>query len=81
MKRFTIFTTIFILLLMFFVSNSYSEKKEYKFSSNVLFNEVLNEKLKVDIEKLMNYIEQNPELLNQAQNEAEKFIDGNEKDG
>jgi len=74
MKRFTIFTAIFFVALLFFNLHSNAKKRDYHFTSNTEFNNVLNEKLKVDIEELLKLIEHNPELIIQAQREAEKFL-------
>lgn len=73
MKRFTIFTALFFVVLVLSANYSLSEKKEYKFTSNEQFNEVLNEKLKVDIEELFRIIQENPELLQQTIHQQEKL--------
>lgn len=74
MKRFIIFAALFFISLCILSTNSNAKKKEYQFTPNPEFNNVLNEKLKVDIEELLRFIEQNPELIIQAQTEAEKFL-------
>lgn len=73
MKRFTIFTVLFFIVLLFCNEQSFSKKKHYKFTSNEQLNEVLNEKLKVDIEELEKIIQENPELLKQVIAEQDKF--------
>lgn len=75
MKRFTILATLFFVILVVIAQNSYSKKKEYKFTENKQFNEVLNEKLKVDIEELLNTFRDNPELIQKFIYEQEKLQD------
>ncbi len=73
MKRITIFIALFFIVLLFSSEQSFSEKKHYKFTSNEQLNEVLNEKLKVDIEELLKIIQENPELLQQVIYQPDKF--------
>ncbi len=73
MIRFTIFVALFFVVLIFSTEQSFSKKKDYKFTTNEQFNEVLNEKLKVDIDELLKTIQQNPELLKQVHNQTDKM--------
>lgn len=63
MKRFTILANLIIIFSFISIFVAVSKEKEYKFSDNELFNNVLNEKLKVDLEELQRILIENPELI------------------